>query len=79
MSSIIRRPIILGLLSGLAVPPLATKFFLQPYIIDSKYNEIDALKYDLDTIGWHVRNLEEFKGVKEEDIYVPVSYFQGRY
>lgn len=77
--SFLRSYPVLGAIAGLSIPPLATKLVLQPYFIDSKYDEIDDIKHDLDHIGWHVRNLEEIKGVQKDDIYVPVSYFQGRY
>ncbi|ODV67966.1 hypothetical protein HYPBUDRAFT_152670 [Hyphopichia burtonii NRRL Y-1933] len=79
MSFITKSPVVLGLLAGLSVPPIITKVVLVPSLIQSKYDEIDSIKHDLDYIGWHVRNMEEVKGYKEDDIYVPVSYFQGRY
>lgn len=77
--SVLKSYTFMGFIGGLCVPPVATKLVLQPYFIDSKYNEIDDIKHDLDHIGWHVRNLEEIKGIKSDDVYVPVSYFQGRY
>lgn len=77
--SILKSNAFLGLIGGLALPPLVTRFFLKPYIIDSKYQEIDMIKHDLDILGWQIRNLEEFKGFKQEDVYVPITYFQGRY
>lgn len=77
--SVFRSYPMMGLLAGLTVPPIATKFILQPYFVDSKYDEIDAIKHDLDHMGWLVRNLEEIKGLPTEEVYVPVSYFQARY
>lgn len=77
--SLVRSPVVVGLLAGLAVPPVVTKLVLEPSIIQSKYDEIDNIKHDLDYIGWHVRNLEESRGWKAEDVYVPTSYFQGRW
>lgn len=70
---------LLGFVTGCIVPPLVTKLFVKPVMIDAKFEEIDDLKHDLDNMGWHVRNLEEMKGYKDEDVYTPVSYFQGRY
>ncbi|KAK7686954.1 hypothetical protein QCA50_010035 [Cerrena zonata] len=61
-----------GLLAGLSIPPIITKVVLVPSLIQSKYDEIDSIKHDLDYIGWHVRNMEEVKGYKEDDIYVPL-------
>lgn len=69
----------IGFISGLIVPPVVTKMVLEPIFIQRKYEEIDNIKLDVDYIGWHVRNLEEERGMKEEEVYVPVSYFQGRY
>ncbi|EGV63821.1 hypothetical protein CANTEDRAFT_113855 [Yamadazyma tenuis ATCC 10573] len=79
MSSIFTSRVTFGLIAGLSIPPLVTKFVLEPYFIHTKFNEIDDIKHDIDHIGWHVRNLEELKGLKGDDVYVPVSYFQGRY
>ncbi|CAK7901009.1 hypothetical protein CAAN1_06S01948 [[Candida] anglica] len=78
MSFLLKTPIS-GLLTGLMVPPVLTKLVLEPVLIQKKYDEIDKIKHDLDFVGWHVRNLEESYGFKEADVYIPVSYFQGRY
>lgn len=70
---------ITGFLAGLALPPLITKLWVQPALIQAKFDEIDKIKNDIDHAGWHVRNMEEQYGVKEDEIYVPISYFQGHY
>lgn len=70
---------IVGLVTGLAVPPIITKFILHPVLVESKYNEVDSLKHDLDYLGWNVRLREQEHGVASEALYVPTSYFQGRY
>lgn len=79
MSLVLRSPKVFGLLSGLVLPPLVTKLVLEPMFIQKKYDEIDDIKYNIDYMGWHVRNLEEKRGVNEDKFYVPDSYFQGRY
>lgn len=68
-----------GFLAGLALPPVLTKLVLHPLLIESKFDEVDSIKHDLDYIGWHVRMREEEKGVQFDSLYVPVSYYQGRY
>lgn len=77
--SLIRSPAAIGLFTGLALPPLVSKLFLQPLLVQAKYDEIDSIKLDLDHLGWQLRILEETSGLKEEDVYIPTSYFQGRY
>lgn len=74
----LNKPLV-GFITGFILPPLATKLALKPLLIDTKFEEIDTLKHELDNMGWHVRNLEEMQGYKDEDVYVPVSYYQGRY
>ncbi|KAK6456956.1 uncharacterized protein RJT20DRAFT_127060 [Scheffersomyces xylosifermentans] len=73
MASVARAGAI-GLLSGLALPPLLTRFLLVPSIRQQKVDEIRHLKYQIDYMGWHVRELEEIKGYKEEDTYVPITF-----
>lgn len=77
MSSIIFKAPVTGLLAGLALPPLITKLLLQPAIIQSKYDEIDSLKHEVDFAGWKVRTMEEGYGLQEAEVYVPSSYHEG--
>lgn len=79
MSFVLNKVTVVGLLAGLVVPPVLTKLILEPSFIHSKFDEIDNIKSDLDHIGWHVRNLEESKGLKGEEVYIPTTYFQARY
>lgn len=66
-----------GLLLGLVIPPILTKTVVQPLLIQRWLDDIDDIKRDLDYLGWHVRNQEQQRGYKDEDVYIPVSYFQG--
>ena len=77
--SLVKTTTLIGLISGLALPPIFTKTVLFPFLIQSKYDEIDTIKHNLDYIGWNVRNMEEQQGYKGDEVYVPVSYFQGHY
>lgn len=70
---------VLAFVAGLAVPPLLTALIFQPYFIQSRFDEIDSIKYDMDYVGWHIRLLEEKKGITGDALYVPTSYYQGRY
>lgn len=68
-----------GFVIGLATPPLVTKLFLQPFLIDSKFDEVDSIKHDLDHLGWNIRLKQQEIGVAPDALYVPTSYYQGRY
>ncbi|KAK6199277.1 uncharacterized protein RJT21DRAFT_121587 [Scheffersomyces amazonensis] len=69
----------LGLLTGLAVPPLLTKFVLFPVFVQSKYDEINTIKQELEFVGWNVRHLEEDRGLEENELYVPRSHYKASY
>lgn len=73
MSLIIKSPATIGLLGGLALPPLITKFILEPKFVQSKFDEVNNIKYNIEYLGWHVRELEEAKGFRDDSTYVPVS------
>lgn len=73
------RPIAIGLLTGLAIPPIITLYVILPKHMKKTYNDIDALKNNLEFLGWHVRELQELRGFKEEEIYMPDSYYQHGY
>lgn len=67
MSLVIKSPATIGLLSGLVLPPLVTKFILEPKFVQRKYDEIRNIKYNIEYLGWHVRVLEEASGINEEN------------
>lgn len=75
MSLVIKSPATIGLLSGLILPPLVTKFILEPKFVQRKYDEIRNIKYNIEYLGWHVRGLEEASGFKEDKFYSPVGVF----
>lgn len=68
-----------GFVIGLATPPILTKLVLQPLLIDSKFDEVDSIKHDLDYLGWNIRMRQQEHGVAPDALYVPTSYYQGRY
>lgn len=79
MAHLLRSPPAIGLLFGMAIPPAVTKMYLEPSLIHQQFRDLDELRHTLDYIGWHVRTMEESRGFKDEDIYIPATYYQGHY
>lgn len=75
MSLVIKSPATIGLLSGLVLLPLVTKFILEPKFVQRKYDEIRNIKHNIEYLGWHVRVLEEASGINEDKFYSPVGVF----
>ncbi|EGW31096.1 uncharacterized protein SPAPADRAFT_142796 [Spathaspora passalidarum NRRL Y-27907] len=64
-----------GLVAGLVIPPVVTKFVIIPYLFRNNFKEIHYIQHELDHVGWLVRGLEENKGYHEDDLYRPASYY----
>lgn len=77
MASIAKKSLVLGMVAGLIVPPLICKLYIYPSMVLEPYKEVVNLRHTIDHLGWHVRNLQEEAGIKEENLYVPMLYFQG--
>ncbi|KAG2736740.1 hypothetical protein G9P44_000830 [Scheffersomyces stipitis] len=73
------KPGLYGLFTGAVLPPIVTRFWLVPSINQEQFDDINRLKFQIDHMGWHIRELEERKGVTEDQIYVPDSYYQYGY
>ncbi|KAK6462522.1 hypothetical protein DFJ63DRAFT_161864 [Scheffersomyces coipomensis] len=71
--------VVLGLLIGLAVPPILTTFVILPNFRLRTRNEIHNIRHEIEYLGWNVRHLQEERGYKEDQMYSPDSYYQSRY
>lgn len=70
---------VLAFLAGLAVPPVVTKAVIQPAVFKPNFDELYAIKQELDFVGWQVRHIEEEKGFKKERLYEPKTLYQGHW
>lgn len=73
------RPFFTGLFFGLIVPPVLTKIVVKPKWIDTKFDEAEDIRHEIDHIGWHIRHLQEEKGFKEAELFTPTTYYQDLY
>ncbi|ODV78718.1 uncharacterized protein CANTADRAFT_272611 [Suhomyces tanzawaensis NRRL Y-17324] len=73
MSALLKTPTAIGLLTGLALPPIIARFVVFPAYVQSKYDDVDDLKHNVNYLGWHVKLLEEAQGLSESEVLVPIS------
>lgn len=72
------KKIAFSFLAGCVVPPLATKFVILPmYLPKTIFDEINALRSELDQVGYIVRHREEDVGLTGSALYAPISLYQG--
>lgn len=72
------KKIALSFLAGSMVPPLVTKFvFLPMYLPKIMFDEINALRTEMDHVGYIVRHQEEERGLTGSALYAPTSLYQG--
>lgn len=66
----------IGFVTGLAVPPIITAFVLRPLLIQTHFAEINSIQNEMDFVGWHIRHMEEAKGITGDALYTPTSLYQ---
>lgn len=65
-----------GLVVGAVITPIVAKYVIAPRMYDPNImKEIHYIQKELDFVGWNVRHLEEEKGIKEEELYQPATYY----
>ena len=63
---------------GSILPPVLTKLVLQPmYLPKPIFDEINALRTEMDQVGWIIRHEEESRGLSGDALYAPTSLYQG--
>lgn len=71
-----------GLVAGAVITPIIAKYIIAPRMFDPNVmKEIHYIQKELDFVGWNVRHMEEERGVREDDLYTPATYYaqgQGR-
>lgn len=72
------KKIAVSFLVGSIVPPVITKFvFLPMYLPKTIFDEINALRTEMDQVGYIVRHQEEDRGLTGSALYAPTSLYQG--
>ena len=65
-----------GLVAGAVITPIIAKYIIAPRMFDPNVmKEIHYIQKELDLVGWNVRHMEEERGVREDDLYTPATYY----